>query len=432
MNPTTLPELLPAHWLLITLAALLGALLGSLITQLRAQGREAHLREEAIRLETQLRSDRELHEERLNAYDEARDQLGYVFNSLSKQALVSNNEAFLDLARERLDQQQLRARDDLSERERSIAHLVNPIRETLEKAERQLREIEQERQRAFGSLNQHLETVTRAQLDLQAETRNLSQALRRPEVRGRWGELTLRRLVELAGMAENCDFSEQASVTTAAGNTQRPDMVIHLPDEREIVVDVKTPLDAYLAAVEASDPKIHREQLQRHARHVRERVRELSAKAYWQQFARSPDFVILFIPGEQFLSAALEQDRELLEDALARKIIITTPTSLIAVLRAIAFSWRQLAIVRNADRIRETGEDFYRRLGGFLEHLTALGRNLDGSVGAYNRTLGSLERQLMPKARRFAEMGIGAEADLQVPSPIEKSVRTPNTGADTP
>ncbi|MCB1877192.1 MAG: DNA recombination protein RmuC [Chromatiales bacterium] len=426
MNPSTLPELLPAHWLLIALAAALGALLGSLFTQLRAQGREGRLREEVIRLETQLRSDREQHEERLNAYDEARDQLTYVFNSLSKQALVSNNEAFLDLARERLEQQQLRARDDLSERERAIAHLVTPIRETLEKAEKQLREIEQERQRAFGSLNQHLETVTRAQQELQAETRNLSQALRRPEVRGRWGELTLRRLVELAGMAEHCDFTEQASVASDRGNLQRPDMVIHLPDEREIVVDVKTPLDAYLSAVETSDPQVHRTELQRHARHVRERVRELSAKAYWQQFARSPDFVVLFIPGEQFLSAALEQDRDLLEEALARKIIITTPTSLIAVLRAIAFSWRQLAIVRNADRIRATGEDFYRRLGGFLEHLATLGRNLDAGVASYNRALGSLERQLMPKAKRFAEMGIGAEEDLRSPSPIEKTARIPS------
>jgi DNA recombination protein RmuC len=250
------------------------------------------------------------------------------------------------------------------------------------------------------------------------------QALRRPEVRGQWGELTLKRLAELAGMVEHADFIEQEQVNSETG-TLRPDMVIHLPDQRAIIVDAKTPLDAYINATEADSDETRNSELERHTRNVRKRVKELAAKSYWSQFDESPDFVVLFIPGDQFLSSALERDHRLLEDALQEKVILATPTSLVALLRAVAFGWKQQEVARNAETIREVGVQLYERLATFTTHLNKVGKSLDGGIEAFNKAVGSLDRNVLPSARRFTEMGIHPKKEIVEPSSIEKLARTP-------
>ena len=402
------------------IAVIVGFLAGFLIAQLEAR----KLRRRNSELETRLTFEQEKSSERLQTLELARQQLSDSFSALSAQALRVNNEQFLKLANENLRQYQVQAQADLSEKEKAIEGLVRPIRETLEKTEQQIRLMEKERKEAHGSLTNFLQGMTHTQQQLEAETRKLVQALRRPEVRGQWGELTLRRLVELAGMVEHCDFFEQETQGSGEG-ASRPDMIIRMPDKREIVVDVKTPLDAYLSAVEAVEDVDRRRALERHARKVRERVRELATKAYWDQFKNAPDFVVLFIPGEQFLSAALEFDPALLEDALRQKVILATPTSFIALLRAVAYGWRQLALAENAERIRETGEELYKRLATFTEHLSRVGRSLGSSVDAYNKAVGSLERSVLPGARRFTEMGISSgKKEIESLEPMEQGVRT--------
>jgi DNA recombination protein RmuC len=359
--------------------------------------------------------------ERASAQARAQE-LQQRFAGLASQALRENNSAFLQLAQETLKQLQLQGKHDLEQKEKALESLVRPIREALEKTEVQMRRMEQERQQAYGSLTKHLETLAQAHQVLQGETRNLVQALRRPEVRGQWGELTLRRLAELAGMVEHCDFFEQLDLATEEGR-RRPDMIVRLPGSREIIVDVKTPLDAYLSAIEAADDEARRRHLEHHARKVRERVRELAAKSYWSQFPRAPDFVLLFIPGEQFLSAALEHDPALLEEALRQRIILTTPTSFVALLRAVAYGWRQEQLAANAERIREVGEELYRRLLVFGEHLGKIGRGLETAVENYNRSVGSFESKVLPGARRFTELGVNAPRSLEEPPRVEAGVR---------
>jgi len=273
--------------------------------------------------------------------------------------------------------------------------------------------------------------VTLGQQALQRETRGLVTALRRPEVRGQWGELTLKRLAELAGMVDHCDFSEQVHARAADDAAIRPDMIVHMPDGRDIVVDVKTPLDAYLDAVDAQTDEARAIALKRHSNAVAERVRQLSAKSYWAQFEKSPDFVILFIPGDQFLSAALAENPSLLEDAIRQDVIITTPSSFVALLKAVAYGWRQTALAQNAETIRTLAEDLYKRLGVFAAHLTKLGRNLGQSVDAYNSAVGSLERQVLPGARKFTELGVRPDREIETLEPIDKLARDPQD-AETP
>jgi DNA recombination protein RmuC len=273
--------------------------------------------------------------------------------------------------------------------------------------------------------------MTADQQALQAETRNLVNALRRPQVRGQWGELTLRRVAELAGMVEHCDFIEQATIG-AGENSIRPDMIVRLPDRGELVVDVKTPLDAYLEAMEATTEADRRSAIQRHARNVADRVRELAAKAYWAQFPASPEFVILFIPGDQFLSAALGENPGLLEEALRNKVVLATPSSLVALLKAIAYGWRQLSLERNAEEIRRLGQELYERLTPFMAHLGRLGRQLESGVRAYNDAVGSLERKVLPGARRLTELGIRGRQELEAPAEIETAPRGLGTPEDAP
>ena len=399
-------------------------LIGGLLTALWLGRRLSDLRARNAELTTTLELERRTHEEKIQTLKQAQADLSQTFEALSARALAQNNQEFLRLARENLEKLQQQAGAELEKKEKAIEHLVQPIRTALEKTEQQIRNIEKERKEAYGALTQHLQTMAQTQANLQAQTQNLVQALRRPEVRGQWGELTLKRLAELAGMVEHCDFFEQETVQTEEGR-QRPDMIVRLPDSREIVVDVKTPLDAYLSAIEASDDVEREAQLVRHARNVRQRVNELASKAYWSQFPDAPDFVVLFIPGDQFLAAALDQDHELLEEALRQQVILATPTSFVALLRAVAFGWRQEQLAQNAEKIREVGEELYRRLLTFTGHLEKLGRSLDTSVKHYNKAVGSFDSRVLPGAQKFTEMGIEAAKKLEGLEQVETGPRTP-------
>lgn len=402
--------------------ALFGLLVGIGIGMLAARLREAgRALEDQRRIATL--------EARLEAAESQRKQLVETFDSLAGKALKSNSEEFLKLARENLGQFQLRAQAQLAEKEKTFGELVKPIGEALKKTEHQIQQMEKERREAFGSLNSQIRLMAESQKSLQAETQNLVNALRRPEVRGQWGEMTLRRLAELAGMVDHCDFYEQEHRATEDG-AMRPDMIVRMPERRELVVDAKTPLDAYLSAVEAKDETARTEHLKRHARKVRDRMKELASKSYWSQFRDSPDFVILFIPGEQFLTAALDQDPALLEDALSNRVILATPTTLVALLRAVAFGWRQQQVADNAEEIRNLGEDLFKRVTTFAEHLAKVGRALDQSVGHYNKAVGSLERQVLPGARKFTELGIHSKKAIPELDPIEQAARRVEVGDD--
>jgi len=299
---------------------------------------------------------------------------------------------------------------------------VEPIRSALQKTEQQVQALERERRDAFSSLRTQIESLTLGQSSLQQETRNLVTALRRPEVRGRWGELTLRRVVELAGLSEHCDFIEQACVDGGT-SVQRPDMVVQMPEGRQLVVDAKAPLDAYLEAIDAPTEELRAAALARHAQQVDARVRELANKTYWAQFERSPEFAVLFLPGDQFLSSALAQRPELLENAIRSGVIIATPSTLIALLKTVAYGWRQAAVAQNAAVIRDLGQDLHRRLLAFVGHLAKSGRALGTAVEAYNSAVGSLERNVLPGARKFAELGAATGESIASPEPIEQLVR---------
>lgn len=408
--------------LLFALLALLFTGIAVLVTYMLAQRRVRELSAKNTRLEVQLEAQHEVAEERERALAQSRQALSDHFSALSSDVLRRNSEAFLKLAQESLKQHHVRAQADLEKREQSIDAMVTPIRDALQKTERQIQQIEKERKEAYGGLARHLESLAQTQSLLHSETRNLVQALRRPEVRGQWGELTLKRLVELAGMVEHCDFVEQPHVATEDGSI-RPDMVVHLPDNRSIVVDAKTPLDAYLNAVEATEEDARSTALAAHARNVRTRVRELAEKNYWAQFERSPEFVVLFIPGEQFLSAALDVDPKLQEDALAARIVVATPNNFVALMKTIAFGWRQQSVTENAERIRRLGEELHGRLATFFEHLLRTGKHLNTAIENFNRSVGSLERQVIPGARRFEELGIQSKKPLQPPVQLATAVR---------
>ncbi|WP_293852691.1 DNA recombination protein RmuC [Steroidobacter sp.] len=416
-------------WLLVLAALALGALLGALISGLRSRQRSQTLHVEIAVLKAQVKGEEQLESERQAALERSMDRLKTQFDSLASSSLRSNSEVFLQLAREHLTQHQQSAVSALSEREKAIETMLTPIREALGKTEQQIQRIEKDRAETFGSLKQSLESVALGQQALQKETRTLVNALRRPEVRGQWGELTLRRLAELAGMVEHCDFKEQVHVRVEDGNL-RPDMIVHMPDGRDLVVDVKTPLDAYLEAVDAATDELRAVALRRHANAIGERVRQLGAKSYWAQFERSPDFVILFIPGDQFLSAALAEQPNLLEEAIRQDVIIATPTSFVALLKAVAYGWRQMSLAQNAETIRTLAEDLYKRLAVFTTHLGKLGRNLGNSVDNFNAAVGSLERQVLPGARKFTELGVRPDRELETLEPVDKLTREPVENGD--
>ena len=412
---------------IVAVAALAtGAVLGALVAQLRAVWRIEALRIELAAAQVRLESSLLQDADRLKLLEQSETRLRAAFDSLAGETLRTNSELFLRLSREALGRDQVVAEGALKERELAIAHLVEPLRVALERTEAQVQALERERRDAFATLRTQIETLAGGQAQLQRETRNLVTALRRPEVRGRWGELTLRRLVELAGLNEHCDFTEQLQVVGEEG-ALRPDLVVHMPDARDLVIDAKTPLDAYLASLEAPTDEERQQALRRHAQQVETRVRELASKSYWTQFERSPEFAVLFLPGDQFLSAALAERPELLETALGQSVIIATPSTLIALLKAVAYGWRQSAVAHNAALIRDLGQELYRRLGTFNGHLGRMGQRLGSAVEAYNAAVGSLERQVLPQARRFSELGVTADAPLAELEPIGQLVRNPGT-----
>ena len=429
MNPGLLN---PALFVVITLAALLvGAVLGFLIAQLRAARQIEAVRIELEAARVRLESTTRQEADRIALLEQSETRLRAAFDNLAGETLRSNSELFLQVARETLGRDQQVAQSSLKERETAIAQLVEPIRAALQKTEAQVESLERDRRDAFSTLRTQIETLASGQTQLQRETRNLVTALRRPEVRGRWGELTLRRLVELAGMAEHCDFTEQVSVASEDG-TLRPDLVVHMPESRNLVVDVKAPLDAYLEALEAVTDEARQIAMKRHGQQVETRVRQLSTKNYWSQFEHSPEFVVLFLPGDQFLSAALAERPDLLETALKQNVILATPSTLIALLKTVAYGWRQAAVAENAAVIRELGQELYRRLGNFTTHLGRVGARLGAAVEAYNSAVGSLERQVMPQARRFPELGVTPDAPLAELEQVDHLARTVNVavGAD--
>ncbi|HTE42181.1 MAG TPA: DNA recombination protein RmuC [Steroidobacteraceae bacterium] len=417
---------------IVVVCSVVGLGVGVLLGLWMARRREQQLAVDLAVAKSQLKNQELIDRERATALEHAMSKLTNSFDSVAGQSLRANSEVFLKLAREHLGSHQQAASANLTEREKAIDALVAPIREALTKTEQQIARIEKERAESFGSLRASIESMALGQQALQRETRGLVTALRRPEVRGQWGELTLKRLVELAGMVDHCDFSEQVHARSTDDAAIRPDMIVHMPDGRDLVVDVKTPLDAYLDAVDAPTDEARAIALKRHANAVAERVRQLSAKSYWAQFEKSPDFVILFIPGDQFLSAAIAENPSLLEDAIRQDVIITTPSSLVALLKAVAYGWRQTSLAENAEKIRNLAEDLYKRLGVFAGHLTKLGRNLGQSVDAYNSAVGSLERQVLPGARKFTELGVRPDREIEELEPIDKLARDPQAPIEPP
>ncbi len=359
-------------------------------------------------------------EEQKKLLEEAHERLKTTFQALSGEALKSNNQAFLELAKESLGIVLSDAKGELSERQEAIKNIVKPLEEALKRYEGQMSEMEKSRLTAYVSLEGQIKSLLSTEEELKKETNSLVTALRRPEVRGRWGEVTLRRVVELAGMSEHCDYSEQVSVVTDDDERLRPDMIIHLPADREIVVDSKVSLDAYLDAVASPNENQRREYLGRHAQQVRKHMKTLSEKNYWSQFPKAPEFVVMFMPGESFLSAALEYDHAIIEDGMKAKVIIATPTTLIALLRAIAYGWRQEQIAKHAQEIAQLGKEIYDRFQPFLEHVNRVGLNLSQAVFSFNRMTMSLERRVMVSVRKFKELGAGGDKELPELAHIEQ------------
>ena len=411
-----------AALLLVAAAGLAaGAVLGGLVTHIRAARRIEALRVELTAAQVRLEAGALDEAGRARLLEQSETRLRGSFDAMAREALHANNQLFLQLAREVFGREQTEAQGALREREAAIAQLVLPLRASLERTEAQVLSLERERREAFAALRTQIETLSGGQAQLSRETRNLATALRRPEVRGRWGELSLRRIVELAGLTEHCDFTEQVRVASEDG-VLRPDLVVHMPEERELVIDAKTPLDAYLAALEAASEEERALALKRHAQQVEARVRELASKSYWSQFERSPEFAVLFLPGDQFLSAALGERPELLETALSQRVIISTPSTLIALLKTVAYGWRQSEVTHNAAVIRDLGQELYQRLSTFEAHLARIGQRLNSAVEAYNAAAGSLERYVNPQARRFTELGVTSDAPLP---PLEQITQLP-------
>ena len=401
--------------------------------QARLAGREAQLaqlaeevaarRAQLADLEARLHEERRAAGEKLSLLADAQRQLGDAFKALSADALKNNNQSFIDLAQATFARFQDTAKGDLETRQLAIAALVKPLGETVGKLDGRLGDLEKMRASEAGTLAEQLKQLNTANDRLGRETRNLVDALRRPTARGRWGEVQLRRVVEMAGMIEHCDFVEQANVMTDDG-ALRPDLVVRLPGGRNVVVDAKAVLSAYLEAIEAQDEETRLDRLRVHARQLSDHIDKLAAKSYWQQFQPAPEFVILFVPGESVLAAACEQRPDLMEHATTRRVILATPSSLIATLLAVAYGWRQEQVAHNAQQISELGRELHERLRLLVEHFASVGDGLDKAVRSYNKAVGSFESRVLVSARRFKELGVSGGEDLP---PLTSSDAMPRT-----
>jgi DNA recombination protein RmuC len=361
-------------------------------------------------------------EAQLEQLRQARQELAASFKALSAEIYHSNSETFLKMAGSTLSHFQQRARDDLNQRQEAINELVKPLQDSLQKVDGHVRQLEKERVAAYASLAEQVKAMAMTQARLQGETASLARALRTPVARGRWGEMQLRRVVEMAGMVPYCDFIEQQTVQGEEGGL-RPDMIIRLPNGQQIVVDSKTSLQAYLEAHELEDEEKRLEKLKAHARQMRNHLGQLSGKAYWQQFDRTPEFVVMFVPGENFFSAALAQDPELIEWGVAQKVIPATPTTLIALLRAVSYGWRQEQIAEHAEKIGELGRMLFKRLWVLSEHFEELRRNLDRTVQSYNKVAGSFENRVLVSARKFQELDGSLDQPLPELKLIDRTTR---------
>lgn len=378
-----------------------------------------------VSAETKLTDTQQHIESQRAMWDEAKLTLSDTFRSLASEALAGNNTGFLALAEEKFKALKDETALELNHRQNSLEALLSPLSESLRTYQQETKALEDKRLREFSSVSEQLKHLATAQLTLQTETSKLVNALRSPQVRGRWGEIALRKTAELAGMSAYCDYVEQESVETETGRL-RPDMIVKLPAGREVVVDSKVPLSAFLESLEAHTDETRAAAMKRHAGQVKSHIRQLASKEYWDQFPAAPEFVVLFIPNDSFLAAAAEQDPSLIESALTQKVVIATPTTFIALLRAIAYGWRQEQITEETQRISALGQELAERMATMAEHFSKVGQTLGRAVESYNATVASLENRILPSARKFKQFGVNPRKDIPDLQPVEQSPRIPS------